>query len=391
MEKTICPSVGPKVSQIATIFQKKPIEMPQETSIIRREHHQHHQQETQQQHQQQQTANVVNVVRTESHAARFNNARALFEKLGVENKGQRSSIDGRISHSSSKEDNLNEECYDREQQRERSPSPSPKRKQYPLGTITNGITTKMDAAKIYNVSRMKMEKPEKPEKPERKFNSKELIEKQKNWTSHFTKTRTTRFNSDPNRCDIIRTVPGTTLISGTDIYPKEPSRSASFSSKPTELSLESPPSPPIRQPPPPPPPEIKPRHIKIVTSPNKIPPIIPPNKPQTFIKTSPTKESSSPIKINQIDQNNSSLNGSKSDDLPEKFIRKRSIDEQLSSSSFHSNNGGLTSPGHGLSSSSSPVPSASSGPSSPIHTEDEKQENEDTEKPDRNYNDEGKF
>lgn len=35
------------------------------------------------------------------------------------------------------------------------------------------------------------EKPAKPEKPERKLNSRELIEKQKNWTSHFSKSRTT--------------------------------------------------------------------------------------------------------------------------------------------------------------------------------------------------------
>lgn len=34
-------------------------------------------------------------------------------------------------------------------------------------------------------------KPAKPEKPERKLNSRELIEKQKNWTSHFSKSRTT--------------------------------------------------------------------------------------------------------------------------------------------------------------------------------------------------------
>ncbi|KAK9502988.1 hypothetical protein O3M35_011655 [Rhynocoris fuscipes] len=33
------------------------------------------------------------------------------------------------------------------------------------------------------------EKPAKPEKPERKLNSRELIEKQKNWTSHFSKAR----------------------------------------------------------------------------------------------------------------------------------------------------------------------------------------------------------
>lgn len=43
------------------------------------------------------------------------------------------------------------------------------------------------------------DRPEKPEKPERRLNSKELIEKQKNWTSHFSKARPSRYNSDPNR------------------------------------------------------------------------------------------------------------------------------------------------------------------------------------------------
>ena len=38
------------------------------------------------------------------------------------------------------------------------------------------------------------------------------------------------------------------------------------------------------------------------------------------------------------------------------------------------------SPANAVSSSPSPAPSASSGPSSPVHTEDEKQENESTEK-----------
>ena len=46
-------------------------------------------------------------------------------------------------------------------------------------------------------------RPDKPEKPERKFNSRELIEKQKNWTSHFSKSRPSpRFSSDPNRSEV---------------------------------------------------------------------------------------------------------------------------------------------------------------------------------------------
>lgn len=43
------------------------------------------------------------------------------------------------------------------------------------------------------------DRPERPEKPERRPNSKELIEKQRNWTSHFSKARPNRYNSDPNR------------------------------------------------------------------------------------------------------------------------------------------------------------------------------------------------
>lgn len=35
----------------------------------------------------------------------------------------------------------------------------------------------------------KYDKSMKPEKPERKLNNKELIEKQKNWTMHFTKSK----------------------------------------------------------------------------------------------------------------------------------------------------------------------------------------------------------
>jgi len=70
--------VGPKVSQIANIFQR-PTKDPDIVVVkqndsptldkkipIKVE-----------------TTNQVTVVRTESHLARFNNARALFEKLGT--------------------------------------------------------------------------------------------------------------------------------------------------------------------------------------------------------------------------------------------------------------------------------------------------------------------
>lgn len=42
----------------------------------------------------------------------------------------------------------------------------------------------------------------KPEKPERKFISRELIEKQKNWTSHFAKSRSARCSSEPNKNEV---------------------------------------------------------------------------------------------------------------------------------------------------------------------------------------------
>lgn len=193
MDRSANANVGPKVSQIANLFQRRPSEVeaepvkdiPNPTGVS------------------------APVVRSESHAVRFNNARALFEKLGVENRAPRP-VALSLKNSGSREDNLSGDSPDVADPR----TPSPKRTtNYPLG---NGVAAKRDPSKIYNASRAKSEKPEKPEKPERKFNSKELIEKQKNWTSHFTKTRTTRFNSDPNRCDIIRAVPGAALYPGNE-------------------------------------------------------------------------------------------------------------------------------------------------------------------------------
>lgn len=82
----------------------------------------------------------------------------------------------------------------------------------------------------------------------------------------------------------------------------------------------------------------------------------------------------------------------KHDDVPEN--RKRSIDLVEGDNCFvrsppveyaqvkkHSSD--IVSPAVGVSAASSPVPSTSSAPSSPTHTEDEKQENESTEKSER--------
>lgn len=57
----------------------------------------------------------------------------------------------------------------------------------------------LGGGKVERTSVKENDRPERPEKPERRPNSKELIEKQRNWTSHFSKTRPNRYNSDPNR------------------------------------------------------------------------------------------------------------------------------------------------------------------------------------------------
>ncbi|KAL6254933.1 hypothetical protein P5V15_014275 [Pogonomyrmex californicus] len=163
----------------------------------------------------------VTVVRTESHVARFNNARALFEKLGEENKLSKpvervtkpNNLHGLRSRSSSA--NSGSGCTSPA----RSPrphSPSPPGSREHLSTWSASVPT-LNAERHFEnghcaaerrsgVGLGKVERtlgkendcPERPEKPERRPNSKELIEKQRNWTSHFSKTRPNRYNSDPN-------------------------------------------------------------------------------------------------------------------------------------------------------------------------------------------------
>ncbi|XP_018044273.1 PREDICTED: uncharacterized protein LOC108684453 isoform X2 [Atta colombica] len=163
----------------------------------------------------------VTVVRTESHVARFNNARALFEKLGEENKSNKpvervtkpNNLHGLRSRSSSA--NSGSGCTSPA----RSPrphSPSPPGSREHLSTWSASVPTlnaerhfenghcapeRCPGAGVGKVERTGKEndRPERPEKPERRPNSKELIEKQRNWTSHFSKTRPNRYNSDPNR------------------------------------------------------------------------------------------------------------------------------------------------------------------------------------------------
>lgn len=303
MDKSNSAGSGPKVSQIANLFQKKSEDEDDKVAA----------------------GNPV--VRTESHAARFNNARALFERLGESRVNRPPSFS--LKHSSSKDDNLKDASPEREQ---RTPSP-PKKKGY-----TNGINGKNEIGMIQNVSR-KSEKPEKPEKPERKFNSKELIEKQKNWTSHFSKPRPTP-PTGINRCDIIRTVPGTGVINSADIVKTHEQRRSS--------SIDTP------------------------SSPTKHSPIPPEVKPRT---TSRSSSLSSPVKspINSLPGMHSSPqrqpDGNESHSLPPEVTSRRYSSDKESNS--------LNSPAHALSSNAS-----SSGPSSPVHTEDEKQENEANEKTD---------
>ncbi|XP_031788062.1 uncharacterized protein LOC100116974 isoform X3 [Nasonia vitripennis] len=51
---------------------------------------------------------------------------------------------------------------------------------------------------------------------DKKFNSKELIQKQKNWTSHFSKTRTSRYNSDPDKLVVKTSLDKTVLKNKSD-------------------------------------------------------------------------------------------------------------------------------------------------------------------------------
>ncbi|PSN37471.1 hypothetical protein C0J52_22173 [Blattella germanica] len=137
-------------------------------------------------------------------------------------------------------------------------------------THSNGII-KTENDKVSNEDRPRTlggvtslaKKPEKPEKPERKFNSRELIEKQKNWTSHFSKQRSTRYNSDPNKTEVrvglsSGSPEGKASTVGSQLHAQKTSdsslpvtspaaRSASFSAtRPVRSPAVSPPPPPIR-------------------------------------------------------------------------------------------------------------------------------------------------
>lgn len=211
----------------------------------------------------------VTVMRTESHVARFNNARALFEKLGEENRTPKERIiplqstksASSVLDARSRSSSANSDVRD-----VKSRSPSPKGKPI-TDQFSNSVPVLNDNANVnkpngYNKSsngsvngsvvktsgsseeRTKPSLMKKPEKPERKFNSKELIEKQRNWTSHFTKTRSTRYNSDPNKSEVKLAVNNGNKEASCD-NKCAAARSSSFSSR-VRSPPTSPPSPPIR-------------------------------------------------------------------------------------------------------------------------------------------------
>lgn len=211
----------------------------------------------------------VTVMRTESHVARFNNARALFEKLGEENRSTKERIiplqstksASSVLDARSRSSSANSDVRD-----VKSRSPSPKGKTI-TDQFSNSVPVLNDNANEnksngYNKSnngsvngsavktsgsseeRTKPSLMKKPEKPERKFNSKELIEKQRNWTSHFTKTRSSRYNSDPNRSEVKLAVNNGNKEASCD-NKCAAARSSSFNSR-IRSPPTSPPSPPVR-------------------------------------------------------------------------------------------------------------------------------------------------
>lgn len=382
---------GPKVSQIANIFQKRPQEPPPEIPT------------------KEAPSPASAVVRTESHAARFNHARALFERLGEGKVNMQSGFS--IKKSNSKDDNLKEMSSP-----DKSDPPSPKIKYV---KISNGVS-KLDPSKIHNVSRIKMEKPEKPEKPERKFNSRELIEKQKNWTSHFSKSKANKPHGEFNRCDIIR-APGTGVMNSdvrkvitsssfeerereepcrpesvhekppppfkkpqlasptrTTFLASSPKRSESLDSNDSNNTFERTPKPPHRR--------DSLGQPEVVAAPAPVPVIErPPSRRESLGMPPPPsppivavdkdyagrRRDQLPQQLDEDEQRHTD----KPTHKPEHLRRHSSTSDKDMAASNAS-----TSPANPISSSSSPGVSVASDPASPVHTEDEKQENEETEK-----------
>lgn len=252
---------GSKVSEIANIFQARQVTTQKEDILTPLRHKPKTIADKLENNETSPT--TVTVVRTESHVTRFNNARAMFEKLGEENRNSRERIiplqstksASSILDSRSRSSSANSETRDTKSHDEGSRSPSPKRREkYNTGSVpelndnnmkpkTNGFNKKSTNGNEV-VLPTKPALMKKPEKPERKFNSKELIEKQRNWTSHFSKTRTNRYNSDPNKSELKYGA-----NNGNNDNNNRPNvlatRSASFNNR-LRSPPESPPSPPVR-------------------------------------------------------------------------------------------------------------------------------------------------
>uniref|UniRef100_A0A0P5TUY7 Neurabin-1 n=1 Tax=Daphnia magna TaxID=35525 RepID=A0A0P5TUY7_9CRUS len=162
------------------------------------------------------------VVRTESQLARFNTARALFEKLGFEDKKDPSKgVTVEKSHSG-RSSRVGSESSRHSHYSSRSPSPlaterhqsapgirsgrSPSPNNAPVSDRnrgssvdalrsarterkpTNGHEPKMETVQVQVVNKLNppASKPEPPAKTDKtRISSKELIEKQKNWIQHF--------------------------------------------------------------------------------------------------------------------------------------------------------------------------------------------------------------
>lgn len=166
---------GTKVSKIANIFQGMPSRDDEDMR-----------------------GSDVTVVRTESHLARFNNARALFEKLGEENRNFRIEKSPSAAASFAGTRGVLPVVPSRSRSSSAG-SVSPTRNNV---TPTSNLSPAVNGDRLSNGAALqpppKPVKPSvlpKPEKPDRRFN-KELIEKQKNWTAHFNKSRPPRFEQE---------------------------------------------------------------------------------------------------------------------------------------------------------------------------------------------------
>ncbi|CAG9761749.1 unnamed protein product [Ceutorhynchus assimilis] len=252
---------GSKVSEIANIFQNRVPNQKEETLIVPLKKPQKN--SNSQEKIDAESASVT-VMRTESHVTRFNNARAMFEKLGCEDqKPGAKAVPLQSTKSASnimdrsRSSSANSETRETKSQTSRSPSPVRYSQDFSNSVPelkSNGIKNGSDIVKTngQDARPALMKKPEKPEKPERKFNSKELIERQKNWTSHFSKNRGSRYNSDPNKFEVKLAVNNRTdSVQEPSVNPRGGSvatRSASFNNNSRIISppTSPPPDPPIR-------------------------------------------------------------------------------------------------------------------------------------------------